>query len=124
MDLLEVFEDSADLVELPPESVLFAEGSEGNSMYVIVEGDVRLSLRGQEIATISKGSILGEMALLSSDVRSATATAATNCRLAPIDVHSFKLLIQHTPDFALHVMNVLADRLRLANKTLAELSSG
>jgi len=29
------------------------------------------------------------------------------------------MLIQHTPDFALHVMNVLADRLRLANEKIA-----
>jgi CRP/FNR family cyclic AMP-dependent transcriptional regulator len=59
------------------------------------------------------------MALLDSDDRSATATAMTDCVLAPIDVHSFKMLIQHTPDFALHVMNVLADRLRLANEKIA-----
>jgi CRP-like cAMP-binding protein len=38
--------------------------------------------------------------------------------LLPIDVHSFKSLIQYTPDFALHVMNVLADRLRRVNEAL------
>jgi CRP-like cAMP-binding protein len=43
--------------------------------------------------------------------------------LAPIDGHSFELLIQHTPKFALHVMNILADRLRLANATIASVNS-
>jgi len=123
MDLLEVFEGSADLVKLESGSVLFTEGAEPDYMYVIVEGEINLSLHGQEIATLSRGAILGEMALINSDVRSATATALGKCRLAPIDVHSFKLLIQHTPDFALHVMGVLADRLRHANANLAQMAA-
>ena len=120
MDLLEVFNDSADLIELKSRSVLFEEGSEAEFMYVIMNGEIGLSLHGKKIATAGKGSIIGEMALLSSDPRSATATAITDCQLAPIDLHSFKLLIQHTPDFALHIMKVLADRLRRANETIAE----
>ena len=119
MDLLEVFEDSADLEKYSPGTVIFEEGNPGELMYVMLEGDVRLSLHDIEIATAGPGEIIGEMALLSSDVRSATAKALSNCVLAPIDVHSFKLLIQHTPDFALHVMNVLAERLRLANEAIA-----
>jgi CRP-like cAMP-binding protein len=122
MDLLEVFKNSEDLVHLSSQAILFEEGSEADFMYVVIKGDVQLSLHGQEIATVSKGDIIGEMALLDSETRSATATAVTDCLLAPIDVHSFKLLIQHTPDFALHVMNELAKRLRLANETLTQLA--
>jgi CRP/FNR family cyclic AMP-dependent transcriptional regulator len=122
MDLLEVFKNSEDLVRFPSQSILFEEGSEADFMYVVMQGDVQLSLHGQEIATVSQGDIIGEMALLNSEERSATATAVTDCLLAPIDVHSFKLLIQHTPDFALHVMNELAKRLRLANETLTKLA--
>lgn len=46
------------------------------------------------------------------------------CRLVPIDLYSFKLLIQYTPDFALHVMNMLSDRLRKVNEALSGLSAG
>lgn len=120
MDLLEVFKDSDDLVALAAQSVLFEEGSEADFMYVVVKGDISLSLHETEIAVVSQGAIIGEMALLGSDPRSATATAVTDCLLAPIDVHSFKLLIQHTPEFALHIMQVLADRLRHANEALAD----
>jgi CRP/FNR family cyclic AMP-dependent transcriptional regulator len=119
MDLLEVFKDSDDLVKLAARSVLFEEGGEADFMFVIVKGDISLSLRGTEIAIASQGAIIGEMALVSSDARSATATAVTNCLLASIDLHSFRLLVQHTPDFALHIMNVLAGRLRRANEALA-----
>ena len=89
-------------------------------MYVIMRGTVQLSLHGEFIGEEVEGGIVGEMALLNSDHRSTTATAKTACLLAPIDLHSFKLLIKHTPDFALHVMNVLADRLRLANEKLSQ----
>ena len=116
MDLLEIFEDSGDLLKFSAGTAIFEEGSAGDFMYVVVDGRIRLSLRNEYIAEESTGGIVGEMALLNSDDRSATATAMTDCVLAPIDLHSFKLLIQHTPDFALHVMNVLADRLRSANE--------
>ena len=118
MDLLEIFENSDDLIKFSAGTAIFDEGSVGDFMYVVVEGRVRLSLRHEFIAEASPGAIVGEMALLDSDDRSATATAVTDCVLAPIDLHSFKMLIQHTPDFALHVMNVLADRLRLANEKI------
>jgi CRP-like cAMP-binding protein len=119
MDLLEIFEDSGDLLRFSAGTAIFEEGSVGDFMYVVMKGRIRLSLRNEFIAEVSPGAIVGEMALLDSDDRSATATAMTDCVLAPIDVHSFKMLIQHTPDFALHVMNVLADRLRLANEKIA-----
>ncbi len=120
MNLLEIFENSEDLIKYPAGSTIFEEGDEGDFMYVLMEGKIRLSLRNEFIADESPGEILGEMALLSSDKRSATATALSDCVLAPIDVHSFTVLIQHTPDFALHVMKVLADRLRLANEKIAQ----
>ena len=124
MDLLEVFRDSADVVEFSAGSVIFEEGTDAEFMYVILEGEIKLSLHGQAIATADPGTIVGEMALLNSDVRSATATAMADCRLVPIDVHSFESLIQYTPDFALHVMIMLADRLRKVNEALSGLSAG
>jgi CRP/FNR family cyclic AMP-dependent transcriptional regulator len=116
MNLLEVFEGTEDLIEYPAESIIFEEGAQGDFMYVIMRGSIQLSLHGELIGEEVAGGIVGEMALLNSDNRSTTAKTSTACLLAPIDLHSFKLLIQHTPDFALHVMNVLADRLRLANE--------
>jgi len=124
MDLLEVFKDSDDLVEFSAGSVIFEEGSEAEFMYVVLEGEIELSLHGQQIAIAAPGAIVGEMALLNSDVRSATATALKDCHLVPIDLHSFKSLIQYTPDFALHVMNVLASRLRRVNEALSGYFAG
>jgi CRP-like cAMP-binding protein len=114
MDLLEVFKDSDELIEFPAGTVIFTEGIEGNHMYVVMEGEVTISLKEKVLATAMPGEIVGEMALINSKIRSATVTAKTDCLLAPIDQSSFESLIQHVPEFTQHVMNVLADRLQIA----------
>jgi CRP/FNR family transcriptional regulator, cyclic AMP receptor protein len=83
-------------------------------MYVVVEGEVSISLKDKVLAVAGEGEIVGEMALISSDLRSATVTAKTDCRLAPIDQASFESMLRHVPDFSMHVMNVLASRLQNA----------
>lgn len=114
MDLLEVFRDSEDVVEFPAGAVIIEEGREGDHMYVVMKGEVRISLKGRQLATASPGEIVGEMALINSDLRSATVTAKTDCVLASIDQASFDSLLRHVPDFSMHVMSVLADRLKVA----------
>ena len=114
MDLLEIFKDSEDLVEFPAEAVILSEGMEGNCMYVVMEGEVFVSLYEKVLAVALPGEIVGEMALINSDIRSATVTAKTDCLLALIDQSSFESLIQHVPDFTQYVMNVLGDRLKVA----------
>jgi len=89
MDLLDIFRDSDDLVEFPAETVIFTEGIEGNHMFVVIEGEVFISLKDKVIATAVPGEIVGEMALINSKIRSATVTAKTDCLLAPIDQSSF-----------------------------------
>ncbi len=114
MDLLEIFKDSDELVEFPAEAVIFTQGVEGNYMYVVMEGEVFISLGDKVLATALPGEIVGEMALIDSDIRSATVTAKTDCLLALIDQKSFESLIKYVPDFSRHVMNVLANRLQIA----------
>ena len=114
MDLLDIFKDSEDLVEFPAGAVIITEGQEGNHMYVVMQGEASISLKNKHLATARPGEIVGEMALINADIRSATVTAKTDCVLASIDQGSFDALLRHVPDFSLHVMNVLADRLKVA----------
>lgn len=114
MNLLDVFKHSDDLVEFPAGAVIITEGQEGNNMYVVMEGEVSISLKAKLLATAQPGEIVGEMAMVSANLRSATVTAKTNCLLAEIDQGSFESLLKHVPDFTIHVMNVLASRLQNA----------
>ena len=103
MNLLEVFEGSNDLLDLSAGSQLFAEGDPGDIMYVLLGGSLQLTLHGKPIAKVAEGEIIGEMALLGTEVRSATAVAETDCQLVPIDTHAFKLLVPSRPPNSLQI---------------------
>jgi len=114
MNLLDVFKDSEELVQFPAGAVIITEGEEGHHMYVVMEGEVSITLKSKLLATARQGEIVGEMSMVSSNLRSATVTAETDCVLASIDQGSFEALLKHVPEFALHVMDVLAGRLQNA----------
>lgn len=120
MDLLEVFDDSEDLVDFTAGAEIMTEGEAGNHMYVVMSGEVSISLKNKVLATAERGEIVGEMALINSDIRSATVTAITDCQLALIDQSSFESLLRYVPDFSLHVMNVLAERLHSAYEMIED----
>ena len=111
MDLLEVFKDSQDLVTIPAGRVILREGEPGDHMFVVMKGDLSIRIRDKVIARASSGDIVGEMALINRQTRSATVIAETDCVLADIDRSSFDSMLKYVPDFTLHVMNVLAGRL-------------
>ena len=118
MNLLHLFADESDTVTLKPGECVFEEGSPGDKMYVVVEGKLALSVRGTRVDMLSAGDLFGEMALIDTRPRSATATAVTACRLAAVNERRFIFLVQQTPFFALHVMRVLARRLRAMDDTI------
>ena len=112
---LNLFRNSDAAVSKPAGEVLFREGDAGDVMYVVVEGEVELRVGEHTVETLVPGGIFGELALIDSQPRSATAIARTSCRLVSIDQKRFTFLVQQTPFFALQVMRVLADRLRRMN---------
>jgi CRP-like cAMP-binding protein len=91
---------------------IFREGDQPTLMYVVIKGEVMLSVKGIEVEKLGPGGVLGEMAMIDSVPRSATAVAQTNCSLVPVDHRRFIFLVQQTPKFAIQIMRVMADRLR------------
>src|SRR5215467_6670600 len=112
MNLISLFENSRHIQEFEAGGTIFEEGTPGRVMYVILDGDVEVRVRHELIEVLGPGEILGEMALIDTNARSATAVARSKCRLALVDEHSFLFMVEETPFFALHVMRVLVDRLR------------
>lgn len=112
MDLLELFKDTEDTKDVEDGSVIFDEETPGDVMYVILEGEVDIFANGVLVETLGPGDLLGEMALIDSKPRSASALTRSNCRLAPVGEERFLEMVQGTPEFSLHVMRILADRLR------------
>jgi CRP/FNR family transcriptional regulator, cyclic AMP receptor protein len=117
---INLFRNANDFKAFPAGAVIFQQGDPGDYMYVVKEGTVDLKLGDRVLETVEVGGVFGEMALIDSEGRSASASAKTDCQLVPIDGKKFRFLIQQTPFFAQHVIRVLAQRLRNMNKQLAK----
>jgi len=112
-------DDSDDTLRFAAGEVIFNQGDEAEGVYIVAEGEVELSLNDAPIGIEYAGGIIGEMALINETARSATARAKTDCILNTIDRDRFLSLIQESPAFALHVMRVMADRIRRSNELAA-----
>ena len=98
-------------------TIIFREGDAAQEMFVIKSGQVRIQLGNRTLSELSADNIFGEMALIDSQPRSATAIAITDVELIPVTERQFLFMVGQTPYFALKVMRVLAERLRLTSKT-------
>ncbi|MFN2134974.1 MAG: Crp/Fnr family transcriptional regulator [Candidatus Promineifilaceae bacterium] len=109
---LDMFRDSNDVETYDAGQLIFDEGDFGDSMYVVLEGEVEIVLRDEVINTLSPGEIFGEMALVDNRPRSAAARAKLPTKLIPVNRFSFTYYVQNSPFFALEVMEIMAERLR------------
>lgn len=118
LNLTNLFGKSSKTVHFNAGEVVFREGDEGREFYVVLEGKVDIVGHGRVFESVPPGGMFGEMALIDESPRSATAVAVVDSTLAPVDERRFTYLIQETPFFALHVMSVMARRLRRADDAL------
>jgi len=98
-----------------PGEVIFQAYDMGSEMYIVVEGQVELTIDSKALEVIGPGQPFGEMALIDQEPRVATATAKTRCKLIVIPEKRFLFMVQQAPEFALEIMKVMADRLRKMN---------
>ncbi len=91
---------------------VFYEHQSGAEMYAVLLGRIDVITYGKVLEQIGPGGIFGELALIDDGPRSAAALAAEPSDLAVISRDLFETLVREEPRFALHVMSVLAARLR------------
>jgi CRP/FNR family transcriptional regulator len=108
-------------LSLPRGAVIFREGDEGDDVFQVLSGKVRISrkIRGVEhdFAVLGQGQYFGEMALFGY-ARSATATAAAATTLIKFSRTAFFARTQKDPAFALSLIEDLCSRLRNASDTI------
>ena len=107
-----LFRNAHHTVEVSGGDVVFREGEQGNEMFGIVEGQIQLQTTNRIVARLGADDVFGEMALIDSSPRMATAVATVDSTLAVLDKHQFLFLVHETPTFALSVMSAMADRFR------------
>jgi CRP-like cAMP-binding protein len=109
-------EPSPDLLRVyPKDSMIFSECQFGADMFIIQEGQVKISkvVNGNEVtlALLKKGDMFGEMALLENKPRSASAIAHENCRLMTVNRQNFDQMVATQPQLIARLTTMLADRL-------------
>ena len=120
MDLTELFRFETDILQIGAGEPVFKVGDPGDRMYVLMTGEADIVVGNVVVERAGPGALLGELALVDATPRTATVMAITDCSLLPIDVKRFRFLVQETPNFALHVMKVIAERLRKMDRRLLE----
>lgn len=96
-----------------PDALIFAEGQSGDSLYTVVDGQVRISRRisgmGEEALTIlGRGEVFGEMALVDDQPRSADARAHTQgCTVFTLDRHRLEEVLEMDPAAARQFLTLL-----------------
>jgi CRP/FNR family transcriptional regulator, cyclic AMP receptor protein len=104
-------------------AVLFHAGDEGDAMYLIEQGTVRICVRAKDghevtLTELHRGDFFGEMALLDGKPRSADARVAQDARLAVLSRKHFLSFVQSNPNVALEMLTALANRLRHTDELL------
>ena len=101
-------------VHLGQDETIFEEGDLGDSMFIIVDGAVRIHKGNKEIAVLSKGKFIGEMALLDQEPRSASVTTTEETVLLKINGEDFYDLMASRMEIMQGIVKVLTHRLREA----------
>jgi thioredoxin reductase/CRP-like cAMP-binding protein/Fe-S-cluster-containing hydrogenase component 2 len=112
---------NSEQVQFSSGDILFREGDAGDALYIILKGSVKISKRdadGVDIAQtyISAGNYVGEMAIVSGNVRSATASAAVRCDTLKIPKDLFQGLLEKNPETEKEVL-ALARKRQMENFT-------
>jgi CRP-like cAMP-binding protein len=112
--------------QVPAGTVIFKEGEEGDQMFIVQDGRVKVSrvIGGKEqmLAVLGKGDFFGEMALVTRERRTATVTTLEPVRLLAFNQEGFLNMINKNPKIALNVIDKLCRRLSYANQHLRHLA--
>ena len=119
-NFLPIFKREPYIVTRKSGEVLFKIGDPATYMYAVLSGTLRVGSNNMVYEEVSAGGIVGEMALIDHEPRSATVTAITDCTLAEITEQRFLFLVHRTPSFALDMMRLLTFRLRKMDAFVGE----
>jgi CRP/FNR family cyclic AMP-dependent transcriptional regulator len=112
-----------DELKVPAGNTLFQAGDPGDSLFIVRMGEIELFIKdtaGQTIVlhTAKAGDMFGELAMLDSGARTATALALTDAELLVLDRDDLVLLFQRKPEAALHMLASLTSLTRKADELL------
>jgi CRP-like cAMP-binding protein len=121
---LEQLNEMAKTISIHPGDLVFEEGSPGDALYVILDGDLEVTKRqgGQDsvLAVRGAGEFIGEMSLLEQAPRSASVRALRESRLLMISRAAFEMLLSCSPSAHLTMLRTVTSRLRSTESMLVQ----
>jgi CRP-like cAMP-binding protein len=101
-----------DEVDVSAGTVLVRQGRVAHEFFIVLDGEVDIARDGREVNHLGPGDFFGEIALLDGGPRTATATAASACRLLVLTHAGFHQLLDTSPAIRMAVLEALGQRLR------------
>ena len=115
--VLSDFQDSFERMVLRAGEYVFREGERGEHAYIVEAGDIRIARNratGEELtlAHLKRGDLLGELALIDEQPRSASAIAMVDTELMTLDRRTFQVEMQAKPERAQSLFRIFSARVR------------
>ena len=117
---------SMDSVKIAKGSILFKEGDDGEHLYVIIDGKLKLGTSsgdGREnlLSILGPGEMFGELSLFDPGPRTSTATAVTDAKLLSLSHEKVIPWLKQNPEVSLQLLTRLSQRLRRTNEAVGDL---
>ncbi|NJL80310.1 MAG: Crp/Fnr family transcriptional regulator [Richelia sp. SM2_1_7] len=103
----------------PPNCSIFREGEQGQSLYIVVSGKVKIHLDNRTLAVMSQGKYFGEMAVFDTQPRSASATTIDACECLELTQEQLDDAIEETPEIAVNIIRELSRLIRKLNQDVS-----
>lgn len=115
------------MLSLPKGATLYSQGEDGDAMYIVASGQVRLLVpqQGREVvaAVLGRGEVLGEIGLLTGERRTVTVRLDTTCEFLKLLRKDFEEVLRENPSLLLHLSRMLSRRLVGTNQTIAKVQN-
>jgi len=117
---------SMDTVKIAKGSILFKEGDDGEHLYVIIDGKLKLGTSsgdGREnlLSILGPGEMFGELSLFDPGPRTSTAAAVTDAKLLSLSHEKVIPWLKQNPEVSLQLLTRLSQRLRRTNEAVGDL---
>lgn len=119
MTILDLFTGWRNTADYASGSIIFSESDSAEDIFIVLEGEVELTLHGISLGRETAGGIIGEMAFIDEAKLNATATAVGAVKLARVNRDQFSDLIRTNAEFSLHALAEMARRLRAVDRYIS-----
>jgi CRP/FNR family cyclic AMP-dependent transcriptional regulator len=110
--------EHTEIAEIKAGEAIVREGFTGEAAFVLLTGTARVERTGDPVVDMGSGAMIGELSLLSGQVRSATVTATCDLWVLRIRRETFRRLLEREPAITVRLLEHLSRRLWEAERTI------